>query len=94
MFASISFIVYEDANISWKKPGNILSFIISDYGFYKIEAKTKTANAVEFTSSGSSNHDSGKFAGSLETKYKWKDYGEYGVYSCYFIRNRRLVSAE
>ena len=57
-----------------------LSFIISDYGFYKIEAKTKTANAVEFTSNGSSNHDSGKFAGSLETKYKWKDYGECCVY--------------
>lgn len=46
-----------------------------NYGFYKIEAKTKTINGVEFTSNGSSNHDSSKFAGSLETKYKWKDYG-------------------
>lgn len=46
-----------------------------NYGFYKLEAKTKAANGVEFTSSGSSNHDTAKFSGSLESKYKWKEYG-------------------
>lgn len=46
-----------------------------NYGFYKLEAKTKTDSGVEFTSNGSSNHDSGKFNGSLETKYKWGEYG-------------------
>lgn len=46
-----------------------------NYGFYKVEAKTKTDCGVEFTSNGSSNHDSGKFNGSLETKYKWSEYG-------------------
>lgn len=46
-----------------------------NYGFYKLEVKTKTAGSVEFTTNVSSNHDSGKFMGNLETKYKWKDYG-------------------
>jgi len=46
-----------------------------NHGFYKIECKTKTASGVEFTSNGSSNHDSGKVNGSLETKYKYSDYG-------------------
>lgn len=46
-----------------------------NYGFYKLEAKSKTANGVEFTTSGNSNHDSGKVGGSLETKYKYSDYG-------------------
>lgn len=46
-----------------------------NYGFYKLECKTKTNNGVEFTTSGNSNHDSGKVNGNLETKYKWKDYG-------------------
>ncbi|KAK2147656.1 hypothetical protein LSH36_543g05016 [Paralvinella palmiformis] len=45
-----------------------------NYGFYKLEAKTKAANGVEFTSSGSSNHDTAKFSGSLESKYKWNEY--------------------
>jgi len=45
------------------------------YGQYKVEAKTKTDSGVEFTTTGSSDHDSGRFAGNLETKYKWKDYG-------------------
>lgn len=48
----------------------------SDYGQYKVEAKTKTSSGVEFTSNGSSSHDSGAFTGSLETKYKWSDHGE------------------
>merc|ERR1712128_112397 len=39
------------------------------------EVKTKTDTGVEFTSGGSSNIDSGKVAGNLETKYKVKDLG-------------------
>jgi len=46
-----------------------------NYGFYKLEAKTKTSSGVEFTSSGSSSHDSGKVNGALETKYKCGEYG-------------------
>ena len=48
----------------------------SDYGFYKLEAKTKTSSGIEFTTNSSSNHDSGKFLGNLETKFSWADYGE------------------
>jgi hypothetical protein len=46
-----------------------------NYGFFKMEAKTKTDSGVEFTTNGNSNHDSGKVNGSIETKYKWKEYG-------------------
>lgn len=46
-----------------------------NYGFYKLESKTKAQNGVQFTVNGSSNHDSGKVNGSLETKYKWDEYG-------------------
>lgn len=46
-----------------------------NYGFYKAEVKTKASNGMEFTVNGSSNSDSGKIGGNLETKYKWKDYG-------------------
>ena len=35
-----------------------------------LQVKTKTDTGVEFTSGGSSNIDSGKVAGNLETKYK------------------------
>lgn len=45
------------------------------YGQYKLEAKTKTNSGVEFTTNGSSTHESGQFAGSLETKYKWAEHG-------------------
>ena len=48
---------------------------IPDFGSNKLEAKTKTDSGVEFTSKLDHNHDTGKVAGSLETKYKWKDYG-------------------
>merc|ERR1712168_561718 len=44
-------------------------------GLLKLEVKTKTDTGVEFTSGGSSNIDSGKVAGNLETKYKVKDLG-------------------
>lgn len=46
-----------------------------NYGFYKGELKTSTEGGAKFTTSGSHNHDSGKVNGSLELKYKWKDYG-------------------
>jgi len=50
--------------------------MVVDYGFYKLELKTKTSTDIEFTTNANSNHDSGKFMGTLETKYKWKDYGK------------------
>lgn len=46
-----------------------------NYGFYKLGVKTETASGVEFHTNVSSNHDSGKFLGTVETKYKWTDYG-------------------
>jgi len=46
-----------------------------NYGFYKMECKTKASNGMEFTVGGNSNSDSGKIGGNLETKYKWSDYG-------------------
>jgi len=41
-----------------------------------VEAKTRTSNGVELNTNCSSNHDTKKFVGSLETKYKWPDYGK------------------
>lgn len=52
-------------------------FFISDYGLFKLECKTKTESGVEFTTSGSSSSDTGKVGGSLETKYKWSEYGKF-----------------
>eukprot|EP00745_Piridium_sociabile_P001878 TRINITY_DN111303_c0_g1_i2.p1 TRINITY_DN111303_c0_g1~~TRINITY_DN111303_c0_g1_i2.p1 ORF type:complete len:283 (+),score=87.42 TRINITY_DN111303_c0_g1_i2:112-960(+) len=46
-----------------------------NYGFFKLEAKTKTDSGVEFTTSGSNNVETGKVSGNLETKYKWSEYG-------------------
>jgi len=51
-----------------------LNFV--DYGVYKVEAKTKSVTGIDFTVNCSSNHDTKKFVGSLETKYKWSDYGK------------------
>ncbi|XP_032869576.1 voltage-dependent anion-selective channel protein 3 isoform X2 [Amblyraja radiata] len=45
------------------------------FGLVKLDLKTKSSSGVEFTTSGTSNTDSGKATGSLETKYKMKDYG-------------------
>ncbi|XP_019770285.1 voltage-dependent anion-selective channel isoform X6 [Dendroctonus ponderosae] len=45
------------------------------FGLVKLDIKTKSASGVEFATGGSSNQESGKVAGSLETKYKVKDYG-------------------
>ena len=47
----------------------------ADYGVYKAEVKTKSTSGIDFTVNCSSNHDTKKFLGSLETKYKWSDYG-------------------
>lgn len=41
-----------------------------NYGFAKVDLKTKSSSGVEFTTKGSSSHDSGKISASLETKYK------------------------
>ena len=40
------------------------------FGLLKLDVKTKTDSGVEFKTEGSSNTDSGKVAGALETKYK------------------------
>ena len=40
------------------------------FGLLKLEVKTKTETGVEFTTGGNSNMESGKVAGSLETKYQ------------------------
>jgi voltage-dependent anion channel protein 2 len=45
------------------------------FGLLKLDCKTKTKSGVEFSSGGSSNQDTGKVFGSLETKYKVSDYG-------------------
>ncbi|CRL00538.1 CLUMA_CG013799, isoform A [Clunio marinus] len=45
------------------------------FGLWKLDVKTKTNSGVEFTSAGHSNQDTGKVFGSLETKYKVKEYG-------------------
>ena len=45
------------------------------FSLLKLNVKTKTPSGVEFETGGSSNTESGKVAGSLETKYKCSDYG-------------------
>lgn len=45
------------------------------FGLIKLDCKTKTNSGVEFNTGGSSNQESGKVFGSLETKYKVKEYG-------------------
>ena len=71
------------------------------FGVLKLNCKTKTSTGVEFTSGGSSNLDSGKVLGNLETKYKIPEYGELNkalspVYTLagsviiYFVSFRRL----
>jgi len=46
-----------------------------NFGFWKLDCKTKTDSGVEFSTSGSSSQETGKVGGSLETKYKINDYG-------------------
>uniref|UniRef100_A0A4W5QKX1 Non-selective voltage-gated ion channel VDAC3 n=1 Tax=Hucho hucho TaxID=62062 RepID=A0A4W5QKX1_9TELE len=45
------------------------------FGIVKLDLKTKSQSGVEFNTSGSSNTDTGKAAGNLETKYKMKELG-------------------
>lgn len=45
------------------------------FGLFKLDVKTKTNSDVEFCCGGVSNQDTGKVFGSLETKYKFKEYG-------------------
>jgi len=45
------------------------------FGVVKLEAKTKASNGVDFTTEGNHNTDTGNVAGSLETKFKYADYG-------------------
>ncbi|KAM8851882.1 non-selective voltage-gated ion channel VDAC2-like isoform 2-T2 [Synchiropus picturatus] len=45
------------------------------FGLVKLDVKTKSNSGVEFKTSGSSNTDTSKVAGSLETKYKRPEYG-------------------
>ncbi|KAM8865738.1 voltage-dependent anion-selective channel protein 3 isoform X1 [Synchiropus splendidus] len=45
------------------------------YGILKLDVKTKSQSGVEFATSGTSNTDSGKSGGHLETKYKMKELG-------------------
>uniref|UniRef100_A0A1B6DL36 Voltage-dependent anion-selective channel protein 3 n=1 Tax=Clastoptera arizonana TaxID=38151 RepID=A0A1B6DL36_9HEMI len=45
------------------------------FGLLKLDLKTKTSTGVEFSSGGVSNVESGKVFGTLETKYKFKEYG-------------------
>merc|ERR1711936_162944 len=46
-----------------------------NWGFFKLDGKSKTAKGVEFKTTLNSNRDTGKVAGNLETKYKWSEYG-------------------
>merc|ERR1711997_1166976 len=45
------------------------------FNLMKLELKTKTAGGVELTTGGTSNSESGKVVGNLETKYKIKEHG-------------------
>ncbi|XP_077481708.1 non-selective voltage-gated ion channel VDAC2-like [Stigmatopora argus] len=45
------------------------------FGLVKLDVKTKSSNGVEFITCGSSNVDTSKVIGTLETKYKWADRG-------------------
>ncbi|KAL1770410.1 voltage-dependent anion-selective channel protein 1 [Sigmodon hispidus] len=45
------------------------------FGLTKLDLKTKSENGLEFTSSDSANTETTKVNGSLETKYRWTEYG-------------------
>lgn len=46
-----------------------------NYGFQKLDVKTKTENGVKFTTKLSNNSDTGRANGELSTEYKYSDYG-------------------
>jgi len=56
-----------------------------------VEAKTKTSSGVELTANSCSNHDTRKFTGSLETKYKWPDYGQHNTVVTCCVRNKTAI---
>uniref|UniRef100_A0A2K6EYM4 Non-selective voltage-gated ion channel VDAC1 n=1 Tax=Propithecus coquereli TaxID=379532 RepID=A0A2K6EYM4_PROCO len=45
------------------------------FGLIKLDLKTKSENGLAFTSSGSADNETTKVTGSLETKYRWTEYG-------------------
>lgn len=45
------------------------------FGLIKLDCKTRTNSGVEFNTGGTSNQESGKVFGSLETKYSIKEHG-------------------
>jgi len=45
------------------------------FGSVKLDAKTKSSTGLDFCANGSHNTDTGKVSASLETKYKYSDYG-------------------
>jgi voltage-dependent anion channel protein 2 len=45
------------------------------FGLLKIDVKTKTKSGVEFSAGQVSNQDTGRVFGTLESKYKVKEYG-------------------
>uniref|UniRef100_A0AAR2LCV0 Non-selective voltage-gated ion channel VDAC3 n=2 Tax=Pygocentrus nattereri TaxID=42514 RepID=A0AAR2LCV0_PYGNA len=45
------------------------------FGIVKLDLKTKSQSGVEFNTSGSTNTDTGKAGGSVETKYKMEELG-------------------
>lgn len=45
------------------------------FGLLKMDVKTKTKSDIEFSCGGVSNQDTGKVFGTLETKYKFSEYG-------------------
>lgn len=60
------------------------------FGLIKLDCKTKTKSGVEFSSGGSSNQDTGKVFGSLETKYRISDYGMLMIVTL-SLHNTRVV---
>lgn len=56
------------------------------FGLLKLDCKTKTKSGVEFSSGGSSNQDTGKVFGSLETKYRVSEYGMLMIVALYIIQ--------
>lgn len=57
-----------------------------NFDTFKLDLKTKTPAGVEFTSGGVSHFESGKVLGTLETKYKFKEYGSYNSFFRQILR--------
>uniref|UniRef100_A0A8D2AQ05 Non-selective voltage-gated ion channel VDAC2 n=1 Tax=Sciurus vulgaris TaxID=55149 RepID=A0A8D2AQ05_SCIVU len=53
----------------------LLEIIFNKIGLVKLDVKTKSYSGVEFSTSRSSNTDTGKVTETLEIKYKWCGYG-------------------